>query len=466
MYAPIESIVRYGRGGRGTRPLVLCEYSHAMGNSNGSLSDYWHAFETTPGLQGGFVWEWKDHGISQVLPDGTKRFAYGGQFGDTPNDGNFVADGLVHSDMTPHPAMRELAWCHRPVAVTVTGKGSAARLVVRNRQSFRDLSWLRAEWELLVDGVPVRRGRLKVPKCAGGSTVRTELPVTVPRGAADASIVVRWFTRDDEPWAPAGHLVAWDQTVLRAPSADRTVPRASTSAAVHPDVAAIEPQVSIWRAAVDNDGFKIMPGLTGFGGSLHRWTEQGVDVRGAELVDHATKRTVTAGGAVHFRHTVRVPAHLDDLPRVGVAFPVPSRFVTLRWLGDGPHECYPDRRAGAVRSVWESDPDELPYLVPQEFGLRTGCSWFEVVDPASGEALRFTSTGAPFHASALWHTAADLHAAHDRTELERRGHLTVHLDAAHRGLGTASCGPDTLPEHRVRPGTHVLSYTVEHIAPR
>ncbi|MFM9131716.1 MAG: beta-galatosidase, partial [Actinomycetota bacterium] len=121
-------------------------------------------------------------------------------------------------------------------------------------------------------------------------------------------------------------------------------------------------------------------------------------------MDHATKRTVAADGAVHFRHTVRVPAHLDDLPRVGVSVAVPSRFVHLRWLGDGPHECYPDRRSSAMRSVWASDPDELPYLVPQEFGLRTACDWLELVDPATGDALRFTSTGAPFHASALWHT--------------------------------------------------------------
>ena len=462
MYAPIESIVRYGASGRGARPLILCEYSHAMGNSNGSLADYWHAFENTPGLQGGFVWEWKDHGISQVLTDGTKRFAYGGQFGDTPNDGNFVADGLVHSDMAPHPAMRELAWCHRPVAVTLMGKGANARLVIRNRQSFRDLAWLRGEWELQVDGVPVRKGRLSVPKCAGGATVKVELPAAVPRGAGDVSVIVRWFTRSDEPWAPAGHLAAWDQVVLRAPLPAKLVaPRASASAAPHPVAAALEPAVTIWRAAVDNDGFKIMPDLTGFGGSLRRWTEQGVDIRGAELVDHVTKRTVTPDGAVHFRHTVRVPAHLDDLPRVGVSVAVPPRFAHLRWLGDGPHECYPDRRSSAMRSVWESDPDELPYLVPQEFGLRTSCDWFELVDPASGDALRFTSTGAPFHASALWHTAADLHAAHDQTVLVRRDHLTVHLDAAHRGLGTASCGPDTLPQYRVRPGTHVLQYRVD-----
>ncbi|MCE2818566.1 MAG: hypothetical protein LW686_07950, partial [Ilumatobacteraceae bacterium] len=97
MYAPIDAIVEYGKNSAGKRPLIMCEYSHAMGNSNGSLSDYWDAFENTPGLQGGFVWEWKDHGLTQRITGGGTRLAYGGQFGDAPNDGNFVADGLVHA---------------------------------------------------------------------------------------------------------------------------------------------------------------------------------------------------------------------------------------------------------------------------------------------------------------------------------------------------------------------------------
>ena len=469
MYATIDNIVEYGKSGRGTRPLIMCEYSHAMGNSNGSLADYWAAFENTPGLQGGFVWEWKDHGISQQLDDGRKRFAYGGQFGDHPNDGNFVADGLVHSDMTPHPAMRELAWCLRPVSVSVTGKGAKASLVVRNRQSFRDHSWLRAEWELVIDGTPAKRGKLTVPKCAAGSTAKVPVPggAMVPRGARDVRILVRWFTRNDEPWATADHLVAWDEVVLKSMARPKTpAPRASSSAVVAADVASVDPKVTIWRAAVDNDGFKIMPDLRGFGASLRRWTEQGIDARDADLVDHDTKRTVAADGSIHFTHRVRVPKHLDDLPRVGVTFPVPARFTQVRWCGDGPHECYPDRRSSAMRSTWESAPDELPYLVPQEFGMRTNCEWFEVVDPGTGDALRFASTGAPFHASARWHTTADLHSAHDQTELVRRDLLTVHLDAAHRGLGTASCGPDTLPQYRVGAGTYVLSYAVSLVSGR
>ncbi|MDO9176125.1 MAG: glycoside hydrolase family 2 TIM barrel-domain containing protein, partial [Actinomycetota bacterium] len=131
MYPTIDAIRRYGESGKGTRPLIMCEYSHAMGNSNGSLADYWDVITSTPGLQGGFLWEWKDHGIRQTLPDGTVRLAYGGQFGDEPNDGNFVADGLVDSDGEPHPAMREVHWVYRPVTVHAGRRDAQRRPTLR-----------------------------------------------------------------------------------------------------------------------------------------------------------------------------------------------------------------------------------------------------------------------------------------------------------------------------------------------
>ena len=112
MYPPISAIVDHARSGRQRHPLIMCEFSHAMGNSNGTLAEYWDAIESTPGLQGGFIWEWWDHGLVQQLPDGSHRWAYGGDFGDAPHDGNFVADGMVWPDRRPKPAM----WEHKRLA--------------------------------------------------------------------------------------------------------------------------------------------------------------------------------------------------------------------------------------------------------------------------------------------------------------------------------------------------------------
>jgi len=457
MYATIADVAEYGRSGLGTRPLIMCEYSHAMGNSNGSLADYWEMFESTPGVQGGFVWEWKDHGIRQRLPGGRERFAYGGQFGDVPNDGNFVADGLVHADLTPHPAMREVAWVHRPVRTSLVGRGSTARLAVHNHQWFSDLSSYGATWTLLVDGRVARRGTLRPPVCAPQHTVKVPLPAVAPEGAREVHLTIEWSLRRGTAWAGAGHIVAWDQVTLRESAQHRAPVR--RSGAVPP--VEVEPVVTLWRAATDNDGFKMMPHLwRGFGRSLARWTAEGIPLDDAALVASTTRRTERSDASVLWEHEITVPEHLADPPRAGVWFEVPRRFSRLRWWARGPHENYPDRRSSAVVSVWEGEPDEIPYLVPQEFGLRTDCRRLEFLDPRSGEVLRIEADGVPFHASVTRHRAGDLFAARDLTELVRRPSLVVHLDAAHRGLGTASCGPDTLEKYRVPAGVHTLRYVV------
>ncbi len=461
MYAPIDAIQKYGADGLGTRPLILCEYSHAMGNSNGSLADYWDVITSTPGLQGGFLWEWKDHGIRQVLPDGTMRLAYGGQFGDTPNDCNFVADGLVGSYGEPHPAMREVAWVYRPVTVAASRRKGTLR--VSNRQSFTDLSWLRAEWELLVDGAVVRRGALKLPAVAPLSSVDVPLPCDVPLDG-EALLSVRWTTKADHWWAPKGHLAAWDQVTLHTVSRGHVAVGDAEGGTRAIDRLLVRPvELSLWRAATDNDGFKLMPELRERirvgGRALGEWLEAGVDRLPAEsLVDHRVERVEVDGG-VEYRHTVVVPPSLADLPRIGVSFAVPGRFSQVRWYGRGPHENYPDRNRSAMLGTWEQAPDQAPYLVPQEFGLRTDCRWFELVDPKKDQALRVdVLEPAALHCSATHFEAADLYAATTETELVPRKELVVHLDVAHRGIGTATCGPDVLPQYCIAPGTYRFAY--------
>lgn len=456
MYAPIADIVAYGEASAGKRPLIMCEYSHAMGNSNGSLADYWHAFESTPGLQGGFIWEWKDHGLAQKLPDGRTRLAYGGQFGDEPNDGNFVADGLMHADMTPHPAMREVAWVHRPVRVTRTKRNGRVALRIDNRQWFVPVANMTATWELIVDGRTRREGVLRHPEVAPDSSVVVALPTTVPSDATEAFLNLTWRLDRATPWAPKGHVVSWDQVELVTTRPGRGIPRGAGA-----PVVAIEPRVTLWRAATDNDGFKMMPHLWDrFGGSLERWSRWGLPTDDADVLVSTTTVNRLAGGALRIEHVVEVPDSMPDLPRVGACFEIPARFDSLRWYGRGPHENYPDRNASAMVAVHESAPDELPYLVPQEFGLRTDCRWLECTDTRTGESIRIDADGCLLHMSVTRYDAARLFAARDRTELVRNKNLVVHLDIAHRGLGTASCGPDTLERHRIGTGTHRFAYIV------
>ncbi|MCY3648917.1 MAG: DUF4981 domain-containing protein [Acidimicrobiaceae bacterium] len=458
MYPQIDAIRSYGEAGTGRRPLIMCEYSHAMGNSNGSLADYWDVIEATPGLQGGFLWEWKDQALRQRLPDGTVRLAYGGQFGDAPHDGNFVADGLVSADLEPHPAMREVAWVYRPVVVTGDGRG----LRIENRRAFTGLAELRAGWELLVDGEVADSGVLAVPEVAGHASATIPLPEAAldPDLDRDAHLTVRWETVHDTWFAPAGHVVSWDQVELAcAGNPARRDPDGS------PADHLVSPTLNLWRAPTDNDGFKLMPELSerlGVGGqALRRWRQIGLHNRPAdELVAHRVQVERDDHGTT-YRHTVEVPEALADLPRIGVQFELPPRFRGLRWYGRGPHENYPDRNWSATMGVWHGPPDELPYLVPQEFGLRTGCRWFEIIDPEGGEAVRIDALQpSTLSLSAIHYRASDLFEASTQSEVRRRDGLVVCLDAAHRGLGTASCGPGVLPEYRIASGRHEFAYRV------
>lgn len=459
MYSPLDAVIAYGKSGRGDRPLIMCEFSHAMGNSNGSLSDYVKAFETIPGLQGGFVWEWKDHALRQLLPRGGERLAYGGQFGDSPNDSNFVADGLMHADMSPHPAMRELMWVHRPVATCIRGTGSKRRLVVTNRRHFLGIEDLVGEWSLNVDGITTSAGAVKA-RPAAGEQVEVALPCEVP-SRGEVHLIVRWRTRLATPWCEAGHEAAWDCHDL-TPRRRSTMVQ-SLSVETNEVASTISPLLTLWRAPTDNDGMKLAPHMWPmFGKSLGRWLDQGIDkVPADDLVGHRHHRETRDDGSVIHRHVVTVPRSLEDLPRVGVRFELPAGYDRIRWFGDGPHECYPDRRASAITAIWESAPDELPYLVPQEFGLRTNCRWMEFFSSLNdGRVIRVAALGGTLHMSAIHHTPQDLHSACEVGDLVRRDRLTVHLDVAHRGLGTASCGPDTLPGYRIASGRYEFSYVV------
>ena len=205
-----------------------------------------------------------------MLPNGKRGFAYGGQFGEDPHDGNFVADGLMSSDLVPHPGMQEVAWVYRPVAVTRAGRGT---LRVENRQAFTGLDWLAATWELIVDGDVVGSGTLEIPDVEALGVATVALPCEVPDGA-DAHLSIRFTQRGATPWADAGHLVAWDQVELRRPPARRTP--TLVASAVRSDASSRRRWSCASSAApIDNDGYKILRELSrriGVGGtSLEKW---------------------------------------------------------------------------------------------------------------------------------------------------------------------------------------------------
>ncbi len=494
MYPSIGSIVDHARSGKQRHPLIMCEYSHAMGNSNGTLAEYWQAIESTPGLQGGFIWEWWDHGLIQRLPDGTTRWAYGGDYGDQPNDGNFCLDGIVWPDRRPKPALFE----HRQIAAPVRVAASpadlrAGEIEVENRRYFTGLDWLTATWRLLVDGVQAAEGAVEMPAIEPQSRSRARLAGWRPPidDGREVSLVVSFRTAGALAWAPAGFEIGWAQIPIFAgvPELERpqcAAGNAVEAAAARPielDAAGLlrepllsaPPRLCLWRAPTDNDrigGLAAMwaewgaDELTRVLKSIHHDADGAVTVTAEErtaggiAVDHEQRLERLPNGGVLVRERVTIPEQLSDLARIGVVLETVPGLENVEWFGTGPVETYPDRRLGGAVARWTSTVTDqhVPYGRPQESGGHAAVRWLELSD-AAGRGLRLAA-GTPAQVSATHHRAAALAAAGHEAELVPIAETVVHLDTVHRGLGTASCGPDTLPQYTFGPGTYEWSWAI------
>ena len=466
MYASVGQIVEWAEWAERTngddRPLILCEYSHAMGNSNGGLVDYWNAFWEHRALGGGFVWDWRDQGLREVDGKGVEWFAYGGHYGDEPNDANFCINGLVDPDLVPHPGLHELAFLARPVTVAIDSES----VTITNRRSHTDTADLEFAWHEEVDGIPTgRQGLFVFDPIPAGASLSQPLPITVP-AASGADLVTLTCTttlRSDVAWADAGHLVCTEQHVFAdAPGqANPVIARVPGNDDVVASIAsAIEP--TLWRPPTDNDG--VAQGwMSEVSGVRPKWLHWGLrDVRpGTDGYAHSVEMTDLDGGGVERFDHFTIPEAWDDIPRVGLRFDVDAGLTGLRWLGLGPHETYPDRCSSGLLSVHESSVVEQyhRFVVPQEHGAHCDTRWFELYS-ADGTGIRVESDTA-FAFSVRPHSDAMLTDARTIAELPAPGEVQtfeVHVDLAVRGLGTGACGPDVTDEHRVGPGEYELRW--------
>jgi beta-galactosidase len=503
MYPPIDALVEHARSGRQRGPLILCEYSHAMGNSNGGLADYWDAFEATPGLQGGCIWEWRDHGLEQQLADGRRRWAYGGDFGDSPNDGNFCLDGLTFPDRSPKPALEEHRALALPVRIDWAADDAppgaspdaipgaavrAGRLSVVNRQDFRGLARLAAAWTLVDETGAIGRGPVRWPDLApdehGEATlVGWSVP---PSDGRERFVSIALTNVAPEAWAPAGTVLG--QTQLVVPGArPRSVPvrrgpgrdLVDADGRVRLPGLVAGPDLALWRAPTDNDR------ISGLAATWQTWgidrlerRKDAVEEGDDELVVRLTWRTAAGlevaherriaaidDGGVRVSESVDIPAQLADLARVGVVLELAAGHESVTWFGRGPHETYPDRRRSGAIGRWTARVVDLhtDYVRPQEHGGRADVRWLEVRrDDGSGLRIDLDQ---PRQVSVTHHRAAELARATHREEVATAAETIVHLDAAQRGLGTASCGPDTLRQALVAVGRHSWTWWATPLTP-
>jgi len=550
MYPRLGLLEDWARTTSDDRPFIMCEYSHAMGNSNGGLADYWALIESREGLQGGFIWDWVDQGIEAFAPDGgpnpgTKYWKYGGDFGDEPSDRDFICNGLVFSDRSPKPALAECAYLFRPIAAT-SEHPLSGKVKVRSRRDFTGLAGTSLRWTIQVEGEALLSGNLELPDLGPGEERELELGIAWTPAAreavasGEAFLLLECHLAEATAWAGAGHRLAWDQLPLApafglaaaAPSrreaaeparvakgaakgaakggAEREIAELAASgggfrarggsgaweAFVSPkgfleslsaggkELLSSALVMNLWRAPTENDGLKLFMdkrGQTDFSfyyenKAMYAWLDAGLDA--LEFAQLAVEAEPEAG-SLRIVHEVRtgrggraglfvqelsfrgsgiaasflfdLDPSLPELPRVGLACALAPGFEQARWYGRGPQECYVDRKAGAALGLWDSSIDELqvPYVLPQENGNRTDLRWLEL--SGGGRSLRVEG-GRSFDFGASHHGARQLWKAAHTCDLVRLPETFLTLDVAQRGIGTATCGPDTLERYRIAPG--------------
>ncbi|MFI1735167.1 glycoside hydrolase family 2 TIM barrel-domain containing protein [Streptomyces acidicola] len=498
MYADHAEVERIGRGLDGGTlkrrglPFIQCEYGHAMGNGPGGLADYQRIFESYERLQGGFVWEWIDHGIKH--PE--LGYAYGGDFGEELHDGNFVCDGLIFPDRTPSPGLVEYKKVIEPVRID--GDGADGTVRITNGYDFADLSALAFVWAYQVDGETVGAGALPVPALAPGETAEVKLPEAPATGRSGETLwTVRALLAEETAWGPKDHVVAWAQ--LPADERQSVSVAASAAPVAGERLITLGPgafdartgalqsiggvdvtglRLDVWRAPTDNDDGASWQDDTRWGVlwrkyGLHRMRHRldaverdddalTVRTRVAPAAGEIGLRTVyrwTSDGT-RLRLTVSVAPEGDwkvPLPRLGIRFGLASA-ERVEWFGGGPGEAYPDTRSASVLGRWESSVDELqtPYVRPQENGARADVRWARL------GGLRIESDPEFWFSARRW-TSEQLDAARHLTDLRSGDTVWVNLDHGQHGIGSQSCGPGPLPQYYLRAEPAEFSFVFSKI---
>jgi beta-galactosidase len=520
MYPSVEWLIATGRSDS-PKPFLMCEYAHSMGNATGNLQEYWDAIYAHPRLIGGCIWDWVDQGLRKYTgeknPDGSRQwfFAYGGDYGDRPNDNNFCCNGVVDPDRSNTAKLREVGKVYQYVDFAlgeVTDKGATVELT--DKYFFTNLDQFGLQWQLVEEGRVVKKGRAKLGSIAPGQSMRINLPVTQPRlkPGAEYFLNVSLTQTQDELYAKAGHVVAREQFKLpygapAAPSLDLSrlpaltvVEEGDSITVTGKDFQAVfsrsastlsslsykggetladsgGPRLNLYRALVDNDKWFLRDiertGIANLSYSSKSVTvEQPASgiVRVRCVVDcagksetgmtHTATFTVFGDGSIDVTNQVEPYGALSVLPKLGVSMVLPKKLDTLTWLGRGPHESYVDRKRSADVGLYSgkvADQYER-YVRPQENGNKTDVRWATLTDK-KGKGLLVVTDGT-YSISAHHNTAADYDQAKHIDKVVPRDEVYLCIDAAHMGLGGASCGPRPMNQYILNAGSTRFRYSL------
>lgn len=512
MYTDIDILERLGKKENLKTPHIVCEYAHAMGNSPGALKEYWETFYRYPRLQGGFVWEWMDHGIRKTTESGEEYFAYGGDFGDEPNDSNFVMDGLVMSDHTPSPALLEYKKVLEPVIVERV-EWDKQTVYVTNRYDFISLNHLQLVWTVEVDGRILDSNVVCLEGTQPWETKAVKLDYTLPyqiSANTDYYVHIQFVLARDTIWAKKGYELAWAQYQIPTKATLPPLPRLqchtlkvkeqnSCLQVIGEDftisfnkisgqlsewvyrgekILTQSPQLNFWRALIDNDMYETNQwkpvsnkkyweqyGLHLLQHRLERIEyEMDLDNKKVKVdtklrvappklawsIDTSYSYEIYASGDVK----VTVSGELNGdtpayFPRIGLQMKMPQVFDIVKWYGRGPGEAYVDSKEANRFGIWHRNVDQLfTNYAVPQENGNRHQTKWMSLSEGKGQGLLFI--GAPeFDFSVQKYDRKNIDEARHTHELKKQDSLTVHVDYKQHGLGSASCGPDVLKKYQL-----------------
>jgi beta-galactosidase len=511
MYDTPKQIEAYAKNDEFTKPLVLCEYAHAMGNSVGGFKEYWDLFEKYDKLQGGFIWDYVDQGI-KTIKNGREIFAYGGDFGPegTPSDNNFLNNGLVQPDRRVNPHIYEVKHLHQDIKFYENNLANGI-IDIKNWYFFRNLSNYTLNWQILENGIVIETGSIDDIVTSPQAKKTTKIPFqTKFKKGVEYFLNVSAVLKADEPLLKAGHEVGYEQFHLQ--KGKTVVPTNVTDAITHTakgdeitvtgagfeilfnkkegkltaynfnnkNLMTNGPEVNFWRAPIDNDYG------AGTQNKFKDWKNAGTSGVVKTAVKQVSKSDVQliftrdifngdaqlvvtyhvlGTGAVKVTNELKaLKGDYSNIYKFGNKLVLPEAYKNITFYGKGPFEAYSDRQHAAKVGVFSQTIEEqyFPYIRPQETGNKLDVRWAKLTK-ADGSGIQFMSE-IPFHFSALNYSEDDLSSGDKRTqkhagELDARKEVFINIDGFQQGLGSiTSWGTLPLEEYRLPYQNYSYSY--------
>lgn len=516
MYPRIEEMKKYAEDGSKKRPYIMCEYAHGMGNSTGNFKDYFAIMDSSPVMQGGFIWDWVDQGIKSKDANGKIFWAYGGDLGgfDYQNDENGVADGIVSADRTPDPGAYEVKKAYQNVKFIAVDL-SKGLISVENKFDFTNLDKYNFSWELLKNGTVFSKGNFKVSL---GPHAKKQLELNLPEIKSDEEYFLNLYmlTKNETEMLPTGYELAREQfkfygdffkpRISSFPSLkwqkekelitfvagnikgvfDLKKARFVSYSAKDVQVMKNLPEPYFWRAPTDNDFGNLMPEKLGYWRTAHEGkilkdvhTESRPDglmikVKYELNYSHATywiEYIVLNNGSIKTTACLDMGDQpLSELPRFGMRTQLNAGYDNLAYYGRGPYENYIDRNSASFIGLYQDKVQNQyykGYIRPQESGNKTDVRWFKLTD-SLGRGLEIEGLQ-PLGFSAINHSTEDLDPGLTKkqqhpSDLPLRKEIFINIDLKQRGVGgDDSWGAMPHPAYQLLDKKYIYSYIIRLI---